>query len=343
LRGNLSSIGVIVFVGTHEFTDERAAVLDSIDVPPIVSAKLDSTGLVRTRVFESQPEPTLPRLALPRISVVTVSYNQAPYLEACIRSVIEQKYPNLEYVIVDGGSNDGSVDIIERYRSAFARVIIEPDNGQSDALNKGFANTTGDLMNWLCSDDMLAPMALWRVGEAYARQRSDLIAGGCIRLFEGSSESSFLHHSSLPLGRTVALDPFDILRFMRSWQQGNYFFQPEVFFSRRIWDASGAYLKPHLYHAMDYDMWARMALAGATVHAIPSPIGVSRVHEAQKTRNDRVYLHQLRIIMDEYMEAFEHLAAAEEAILVDAGSPGSALSRKSSYVLDEGGRAFEAS
>jgi hypothetical protein len=125
-----------------------------------------------------------------------------------------------------------------------------------------------------------------------------------------SSAIDHSHYSALPLGRTVGLDPYDILQFMRSWQDGNYFFQPEVFFSRRIWEASGAYLKPHLEYAMDYDMWLRMALAGATARAIPQLIGVSRVHAAQKTRADRVYLHQLRILMEEYAEMFEHLEAA---------------------------------
>jgi len=166
------------------------------------------------------------------------------------------------------------------------------------------------LLNWLCSDDMLAPGALRHVGEAYARHRSDLVAGGCKRLHDSPGAIDYSHSSALPLGRTVRLDPFDILQFMRSWQAANYFFQPEVFFSRRIWEASGAYLKPYLYYAMDYDMWLRMALAGATIRAIPQAIGVSRVHNTQKTRDDRVYLHQLRVMMEEYTEMFDHLEAA---------------------------------
>jgi GT2 family glycosyltransferase len=332
VSGDLSAFGAVVFIGNHDFVEEHAAVLDCTDAPPVILARLQQSGLIRTSVSLQNLAPG----SLPRISIVTVSYNQGPYLEACINSVLNQGYPNLEYIIIDGGSTDGSVEIIERYRAAFAHVAIEPDKGQSDALNKGFARTTGEMLNWLCSDDMLAPGALRHVGEAYARHRSDLVAGGCKRLHEspgcGADRMSFIrrllwsattrsylpvssaidhsHYSALPLGRTVGLDPYDILQFMRSWQDGNYFFQPEVFFSRRIWEASGAYLKPHLEYAMDYDMWLRMALAGATARAIPQLIGVSRVHAAQKTRADRVYLHQLRILMEEYAEMFEHLEAA---------------------------------
>jgi GT2 family glycosyltransferase len=308
VSGDLSAFGAVVFIGNHDFVEEHAAVLDGTDAPPVVLVRLEPSGLVRTSLSLPNPAPG----SLPRISIVTVSYNQAPYLEACISSVLNQGYPNLEYVIIDGGSTDGSVEIIERYRDAFAHVTTEPDKGQSDALNKGFARTTGEVLNWLCSDDMLAPGALRHVGEAYARHRSDLVAGGCKRLHESPGAVDYLHHSALPLGRTVRLDPFDILQFMRSWQRGNYFFQPEVFFSRRIWEASGAYLKPHLYYAMDYDMWLRMALAGATARSIPQALGISRVHEAQKTRDDRIYLHQLRMMMEEYAEMFEHLEAAAQ-------------------------------
>ena len=309
-RGELSAYGAVLLVGNHEFAQEAEAILDCVDAPPMVLATIDESGLIRTRLVTPEPGPTV----LPRISLVTVSYNQAPYLEACIRSVLDQGYPDLEYIVVDGGSTDGSVDIIERYRGALSHVVIEPDDGQSDALNKGFAHATGELMNWLCSDDMLVAGALHRVAAAYARHRPDIVASGCYRLHEGSRQADFLHHSALPLGRTVMLDPLDMLQFMRSWQRSNYFYQPEVFFSRRIWEVSGAYLRPDLYYAMDYDMWLRMALAGATIRAMPFPAGVSRVHEAQKTRNDQSYLHQVRIMMLEYAEMFEYLAAAEERL-----------------------------
>ena len=250
----------------------------------------------------------------PKISVVTVSFNQADFLEASIRSVLDQNYPNLEYIIVDGGSTDGSVEIIERYRDRCHAVIVEPDRGQSDALNKGFALATGETMNWLCSDDLLEPRSLAEIGRAYALHGADIIAGGCARIGGTRAEEHYRHHTRLPLDRTVRLVPLDILHFMGSWQASNYFFQPEVFFSRRVWLASGAYIKEHLFYAMDYDLWLRMALAGATARHIPATIGCSRSHAAQKTQSDRKYLHQMRQLMDEYKTMFEALKAGEPAM-----------------------------
>jgi GT2 family glycosyltransferase len=246
----------------------------------------------------------------PKISVVTVSFNQAAYLEAAIRSVLDQAYPNLEYIIVDGGSTDGSVEIIERYRDRCAAVVIEPDHGQSDALTKGFALAHGEILSWLCSDDLLEPRALWRVAAAYRRHRADLVVGGCVRIGESRALELQRHHCALPMGRTLRLDPLDLLHFMRSWQQGHYFYQPEVFFSRRIWEASGAYLKRHLHYGMDYELWLRMALAGASIRHIPPMIACSRVHGDQKTRDDHAWYHQFRQILEEYRDLFGEIAMA---------------------------------
>ena len=304
--GDLSAFGAVILVG--DCGDVASALFDCDNTPPVLAGRLVGEAVAVERLAP----PAMPSRR-PRISIVSVSFNQAAYLESCIRSVIDQNYPDLEYIMVDGGSTDGSVAIIERYRHAFAHVIVESDDGQSDALNKGFRLATGEVMNWLCSDDLLAPGALERVGRAYRVHGADLIVGGCARIRESADDIMYLHHSTLPLGRSVKLDPYDILKFMRSWQSGNYFFQPEVFFSRRIWLGSGAYLKPHLYYAMDYDMWLRMALAGAVARAIAPQIGYSRVHELQKTRDDRVYLHQLGLMMEEYAEMFDRLAEASEA------------------------------
>jgi hypothetical protein len=174
-------------------------------------------------------------------------------------------------------------------------------------LNKGFALATGEIMNWLCSDDILEPGSLECVASAFWRHRADLIAGGCIRIGVTRDEETCRHHNSLRLGVTMPLDALDILKFTRSWEPANYFFQPEVFFSRRIWDLSGAMIKKHLFYAMDYDLWFRMALAGATFRHLPVMIGCSRVHAAQKTQSNRMYLHQIRQMMDEYKYLFQSL------------------------------------
>jgi len=285
-------------------------------LPVLEDANLEALILLVEKNYHSNTSVTSMRVgnrstsfdsALPKISIVTPSFNQAKYLEETILSVLDQNYPHLEYIIVDGCSTDGSIGVIEKYRHRLNAVVIEPDEGQSDALNKGFRLASGELMNWLCSDDLLAPGALWRVAEAYLRHRPDIVVGGCMRIGE-NREQLYLHHTALRLGETLRLDPFDILQFMNSWQQGNYFYQPEVFFSRRIWETSGCYIKQHLFYAMDYDLWLRMALAGATVRHIPALIGCSRVHADQKTQDDQRYLHQLRQMMEEYRDLFHALA-----------------------------------
>ena len=107
--------------------------------------------------------PVLP----PRISIVTPSFNQAPYLEATLKSVLDQNYPNLEYFVIDGGSTDGSLDILRRYADRLTGWVSEPDHGQMHAINKGFSHATGEIMAWLNSDDMLCPWALQTVGHIF--------------------------------------------------------------------------------------------------------------------------------------------------------------------------------
>jgi GT2 family glycosyltransferase len=304
--GDLAGVGALVLVGNHAFEAERAALRDASAAPPVIRVADNDAGVPAVADLIVPQEDGV---AWPKISVVTVSFNQGTYLEASIRSVLDQRYPNLEYIVVDGGSTDGSIEIIERYRDRCDTVIVEPDRGQSDALNKGFARATGEIMTWLCSDDLLEPGSLEAAGRAYGRYGADVIAGGCVRIGESRGEVLNLHHAALPLGRTMKLEPLDILSFMRSWQSGKYFYQPEVFFSRRAWRAAGAYLKEHLYYAMDYDLWLRLALAGATVRRLPVPIGCSRVHAQQKTQDDKKYLHQMRELMKEYRTLFEALRA----------------------------------
>jgi GT2 family glycosyltransferase len=243
----------------------------------------------------------------PRISVVTISYNQREYLEQCLDSVLEQRYPNLEYIVIDANSTDGSIDILRRYETQLTRLVIEPDEGQSDGLNKGFRLATGDILTWVNSDDMLAPLALKRAALAFARSGADLVAGTCSRVAGVNAQLLYRHHSALPTEQRVPFDLSGPLNWCNAWEKGDYFFQPEVFFTRDIWERAGGFLKPHLYWAMDWDLWLRCALAGATVIRIPDVLGISRVHEAQKTKSDEMYLWQVTNILREYDELLSHL------------------------------------
>jgi len=141
----------------------------------------------------------------PKISIITPSYNQGQFLESTIRSILLQGYPNLEYIIIDGGSTDKSIEIIRKYEPFLAYWHSRKDNGQSDALNQGFSISTGDLMGWICSDDMLEPNALCQLASCYQRGKhwwigsaSQLLQDGSIFSFDSSktfriTENDLLH------------------------------------------------------------------------------------------------------------------------------------------------------
>jgi hypothetical protein len=174
-------------------------------------------------------------------------------------------------------------------------------------------------MNWLCSDDMLEPKSLHHIAKAYVSTRADLIVGGCVRFGEMRSNELFRHHTAVVIGRKAPFDALDILRFTRSWEKRNYFYQPEVFYSRRIWHAAGGYIKNNLYYMMDYDLWFRMALAGASVYHLPATVAGSRVHGRQKTQDTKQYLHQARQLMEEYADLFCALEVASSG--AELGAP----------------------
>ena len=208
---------------------------------------------------------------LPRISIVTPSYNQGQYLEATITSVLTQNYPNLEYFIIDGDSTDDSVDVIKRYADRLTYWVSEPDRGQSHAINKGFSRATGDILAWLNSDDRLEPGALAAVAEA-ARQSPHVGA------FVGEGRVVNLAGKTVYYRRPGALT-FDAFCH---WLDGGDFMQPSCFFRRAAWEAAGP-LDETVHIALDLDLWLRMV---RTVKFAPVNrlLSTSLSHEAAKTR-----------------------------------------------------------
>ncbi|QYU67892.1 glycosyltransferase [Leptolyngbya sp. 15MV] len=214
----------------------------------------------------------------PLISIVTPTRNQGETIEATIRSVLEQGYPAVEHIVVDGASTDGTAAVLERYRERLARVISEPDRGQSDAINKGMRQARGEIVGWLNSDDMLAPGALAAAAEALDRSGADVVSGVC--LVPRGGELVRRHVTACGDG---PLPLRELLDLERCWLDGQFFYQPEVLLTRRIWERAGGHVREDLYYSMDYELWLRLAEAGARLKVIGRPIALFCEHPAQKT------------------------------------------------------------
>jgi len=223
--------------------------------------------------WDSLPKPSLPDARLPRIGVVTPSYNQAAYLESTLRSILDQGYPRLDYAVQDGGSKDASLEIIARHAGRLTRWESAPDRGQADAISKGFARIADrlgpdDVMAWLNSDDLLAQGALRYVGEYFgSHPRVDAIYGHRLIIDEKARE----------IGRWILPrhDPRVI-----GWV--DYVPQETLFWRKRAWDRVGG-LDPAFQFAMDWDLLARFTQADLRIVRVPYFLGGFRVHKDQKT------------------------------------------------------------
>jgi len=219
---------------------------------------------------------------LPLVSIVTPSFNQAHYLERTILSVLEQDYPNIEYIIVDGGSSDGSVEIIRRYASRLAWWISEKDNGQTDAINKGFARVKGDILAWLNSDDIYERNA---VGEAVSffqeRPEVGLVYG----------DANFIDEN----GRIIGRFPAGQTNYRRLRRGYVHIPQQSAFWRAELWRKVGP-LDSSFFFAMDYDLWVRLA-ALAPLQYLPRLWAGFRLHTQGKTiaADDRCWPEMLKV------------------------------------------------
>ena len=235
----------------------------------------------------------------PKISVITPSYNYGRFLEETILSVLHQGYPNLEYILIDGGSTDNSPAVIAQYQESFAYSISEPDKGQSDAINKGFQRATGEILTWINADDMLAPGALYGMALAFWHSGADVVAGICEQYRDGrliEKHMTSCGNGPLPLE--------ELLDVEGSWVQGQFFMQPEAMFTKSIWERAGGHVKEDLFYSMDYEMWLRFALAGAKLHVIGRSVCHFRHHSDQKTALPENFMPELFRVRDTF--AAEH-------------------------------------
>ena len=183
----------------------------------------------------------------PKISIVTVNYNNGAFLEQTIKSVIDQEYPNLEYILIDGGSTDNSLDVIQHYAHHFTYWVSEPDQGQYDAIQKGFDQATGDIMAWLNSDDKYLPRSLFKVAEIFEKYPEVRWLMGLAR--EYTEDGALVGQITLPWCR---------------WSKNRYlsndfqFIQQESsFWSRELWEKAGGKLDLNFDLAADMELWAR--------------------------------------------------------------------------------------
>lgn len=205
---------------------------------------------------------------LPLVTIVTPSYNQGEYIEATIRSVLDQDYPRIEYLVVDGGSSDGTLEVLSRQTSR-VRWMSEPDHGQGDAIRKGFALTQGEILAWLNADDVYLPGAVSRAVAAFQ-------ASSPVDLVYGNAE--FIDRAGAVLGPCEQVQPFDLGRLINDL---DFIVQPATFFRREPYAASGG-LDPDLTYCLDYDLWIRMAQRGAAAF-VPDVLAQVRIYPQTKT------------------------------------------------------------
>lgn len=203
-----------------------------------------------------------------KISVVTPSYNQATFLERTIRSVHEAGHPNVEHIVIDGGSTDNSVDIIRKYSDRIAYWTSEKDRGQSDAINKGFARCTGDILCWLNSDDTFLPGALRRVADAAERYPSHNFFFGDIQFIDAEDR----------VGNPQRFAPITAANML---MEGMVCSQPATFWRRSLMDQSGP-VDIACQYTMDWDLFCRMA-PFARYKYINAFLATYRLHDASKT------------------------------------------------------------
>lgn len=221
--------------------------------------------------------------SLPLVSIVTPSFNQAKFLEETIRSVLDQDYPRIEYILIDGGSTDGSVEIIRKYAHRLAYWVSEKDRGQTDALNKGFAAANGSILAWLNSDDTYQPGAIRSaVDYLISHPRVGLVYG----------DLNFINERGEIVGKFPAAQT-DLARLRRGYV---HIPQPAAFFRTDLWKKVGP-LDPSFYFAMDYDLWVRLA-GLSDLQYLPGQVWANfRLHSSGKTMaaDERCWPEMLRV------------------------------------------------
>lgn len=233
----------------------------------------------------------------PLISVITPSYNQARFIEQTIESVIGQKYDNFQFIIIDGGSTDGSVNIIKKYSPYLFYWISEPDAGQSDAINKGLKKATGDLVTWINSDDLLLPGTLQAIADAWIKNQSaSLFSGDCIRI---GLDNEYLGCHVVPR----QLGWFSKKGLI-------YIDQPGTFWRRDLVPPDEG-LDTTLHAVMDHDLWYRITLQYKKTLRVNRCLAAFRLHDKSKTANIQgLFIKEANMIREKYSEGRKQISSS---------------------------------
>lgn len=288
----------------------RCPSLSDLPTPP-----RGKTGFPWTEASQPLPE-TLPNgKAWGRISIVTPSYQQGRFIEETIRSILLQGYPNLEYIIIDGGSTDETVDIIRKYEPFLTDWVSEPDRGQSHAINKGWQRATGDILHFLNSDDLLLPGALAIVAQAFSQNDAIQVVSGVCPVKDVDLKQEL---------RTKQPKDFDLAYFLLDREGPG---QPATFITRAVFEKTGG-MDERLHYTMDREYWMRISLRcpGIQVAKLNQPLAIYRWQsECKSAQNEAPYCEReqlLDIYFSELMlpEQFQQLKRQAYTILCSAAA-----------------------
>lgn len=239
----------------------------------------------------------------PKISVVTPSFNQGEFIEETIKSVIGQRYPNLEYIIVDGGSTDNSVSIIKKYAKQYPKIIkwiSEKDKGQSDAINKGMKMSTGEILCYLNSDDCFTPKALFYVADFFRSHKDAYWLTGDYKIIDenGKEIQSYIRFYK----KILRLFPY---KFMIKIV--NFINQPSTFWKREIYNQVGELNLNYKYN-MDYDYWLRIMKKGYKLYYLNKVISKFRIHKQSKGVLDfeKQFTEDLEVLKNNFNDRIEN-------------------------------------
>ncbi len=257
--------------------------------------------------------------AWPRISIVTPSFNQGEFIEETIRSVLLQGYPDLDFIIIDGGSTDETIRIIKKYEQWLTFWVSEKDDGQSDAINKGFARATGEIINWLNSDDFLAQDALQAIAEAFAGvdEKIGAVVGAGHKLDENYQPSYS------PLSPTINRETLVSLNAR--------LLQPACYVRRSAWVKCGP-IRNDLHYCMDFAFWLEMS-CHYEFRIIRTDIAFAHVHDGAKTTSQRKRLFaEIAIVLAQQPEGFQWARSLAmdlvDGKMVDDRLPGRQLAKE---------------